>query len=266
MLEYIYRGKENEETPKETTNVKFASSVKVIHSFAFNGCSSLTRIDIPSSVEVIEAWAFADCTGLTSIKIPPSVKTIDKFVFHRCLSLTSIEIPSSVESFLERAFFECESLDNITLPSSVKFIGEGAFQGCLSLSSIDIPSSVETIEYMAFMFCMSLEQVYISSKCKYEDSVFPGDVVLIHGWHDVGPYILLRELIKKKRAIAITTSGNDNNLDLSIIQNLIINASDDIFRSVLEYLVSCEETEESDDDYDSESDLSVLSRPTLMQS
>ena len=82
----------------------------------------------------------------------------------------------------------------------VKMILDDAFYGCESLVSIDLPPSLEEIGKYAFACCTSLEKVYISKSCKFEYDSFPSGVKLIYGWSEVGPYILLRELIKKKRA------------------------------------------------------------------
>ena len=74
------------------------SSLKLIKSFAFNGCSSLTLINIPFSLTEIETHAFENCHSLTQIIIPLSVNYIGKFAFNGCTSLRDITIPSPVYS------------------------------------------------------------------------------------------------------------------------------------------------------------------------
>ena len=80
----------------------------------------------------------------------------------------------------------------------------------------------------------------MSRNCELVHPCFPDNVIFIHGWNDVGPYILLRDLIKKKRAFAVTSSNNDKHPDLSVIEKFIISSNDDIFRNVLDYLISNE--------------------------
>ena len=256
---YIYKGEINESVPSETKVVIFASSVKVIRTRAFINCYLLKSIDIPPSVEVIEHSAF-DCMSLESINIPPTVKSIANCAFHSCKSLKSVKIPSLITSIDTCTFGYCESLTNIDIPQSVKTIGSRAFTGCTSLIGINIPSSVHTIEAgafnecksltcidipssvekigpFAFFDCESLQKVYLSKRCKGKFRMcFPKGAKFIYTWHEVASCILLRELIKRERATPLTLNEGDKIKELLIIQKIISDTSDDIFRNVVEFL------------------------------
>ena len=138
-------------------------TVESIGEFAFQGCTSLTRINFPSSLESIGESAFYGCYGLTSIDLSgcKNLISIGNSAFSTCSALTgdldlsecinlisigdgafgmcgltSITFPSSLISIGDSAFNFCSGLTSITLPSSLTSIGRGAFQNCLKLSSI----------------------------------------------------------------------------------------------------------------------------------
>jgi len=173
-------------------------SVTTIGDYAFNGCSSLERIDIPSSVTDIGFYAFSGCSSLESVHIPSSVTKISNFAFVNCKNLASINvalqnntymsgdgvlfikngqtlicfpegkkgeyiIPSSVTTIEYYAFSGCSGLESVSIPSSVTTIKKSTFSMCSSLENVTIPPSVTTIEDSAFANCSSLKSVNFQS-------------------------------------------------------------------------------------------------------
>ena len=115
----------------------------------------------------------------------------------------------------------------------------------MSLTSIFIPSSVTNIDEESVRHCPSLKKVYMSRNAYNEKSSFPTSVTFYdHGWYEVGPYNLFRDLIKKQRAYARPLNGDDD-LNLRVIQKFLTNSNDDIFRNVLEYLIFSEKVNSS---------------------
>ena len=141
--------------------VKLSKKIKIIGAYAFQNCTSLTKIVIPEGVTKISDRAFQDCTSLTEIVIPSSVTEIGYCAFFNCTSLTKIMIPNSVTEIYDEAFFNCTSLTEIVIPSSVTEIGYGAFYNCISLTKIVIPNSVTEIYDEAFRDCTSLTKIEI---------------------------------------------------------------------------------------------------------
>ena len=128
-----YNGVEHEiEIPSLINGI----SVTTVGSYAFDSCTSLTRVTIPNSVTTIGDWTFYHCTSLTRVTIPNSVTTIGDEAFYNCTSLTSVTIPNSVTTIGSYAFSNCTSLTNITIPNSVITIGTYAFGSCTSLAII----------------------------------------------------------------------------------------------------------------------------------
>lgn len=83
-------------------------------------------VEIPSTVTLIGSRAFYGCSDLTGIDIPDSVTEIGKSAFWGCSGLTSIVIPDSVTEIGNRAFAGCSGLTSVTLSECTK-IGDGAF-------------------------------------------------------------------------------------------------------------------------------------------
>ena len=156
--------------PSQTTIDGKTYNVTKISDYAFNQCSSLTRVSIPNSVTVIGNFAFYGCTSLTNVSIPNSVTNIGEYAFRDCTDLTSIEIPNSVTSIADETFCNCKSLTSIEIPNSVTSIGNNAFLWCSSLTSISIPYSVTSIGSHALGGCSSLVSIVVESGNNKYDS------------------------------------------------------------------------------------------------
>jgi hypothetical protein len=154
------------------------SGVVSIGDWAFEGCTSLTRIIIPSSVTSIDGGAFAGCTSLTNIGVDTSntvyssqdgvLYNKDKtvLILYPCGRSGEFTIPSGVVSIGGGAFAVCRSLTSVTIPDSVTSIGDGAFRYCNSLTRIIIPDSVTSIEPDAFIYCTGLTNVTLGNSVK----------------------------------------------------------------------------------------------------
>ena len=102
----------------KTGTFEIPEGITLIESYAFSGCSKLTKVTIPESVKTIVEYAFTSCAGLTSIMIPEGVTSIGDAAFYSCTGLTSITIPEGVTSIEKWAFKDCSSLTSIISPST----------------------------------------------------------------------------------------------------------------------------------------------------
>ena len=180
------------------TSVTIPNSITSIGNNAFDGCTSLARVDIsdigawcnisfgnsyanplsyaknlysngvlvtdlviPNSVTSIGYHAFVGCAGLTSVTIGNSVTSIGSGAFGYCTGLTSVTIGDSVTTIGTCAFEGCTGLTSVTIGDSVTTFGKRAFYGCTGLINIVIPNSLTTIDSWVFYGCTGLTSIVI---------------------------------------------------------------------------------------------------------
>lgn len=127
------------------------SDIKKIHSYAFNGCKSITKVVLPNGLKEIGDFAFMNCPAMTSVNIPTGLTTLGTNAFRGASSLTSsIAIPATLTFISSSAFQGCNKISNVTIPEGITAIGEYAFSGCASLKSIELPTTINELSISAF--------------------------------------------------------------------------------------------------------------------
>mmetsp|Transcript_6722 Transcript_6722/g.7719 ORF Transcript_6722/g.7719 Transcript_6722/m.7719 type:complete len:329 (-) Transcript_6722:33-1019(-) len=94
---YVYVGLEGERAPKDTTEIVFHPSVKIIKEWAFEYCTKLRRVIMNENVEVIEHHAFYECRSLDAMFLPSSIKRIGDGSFFGCTNLRILSIPQTID-------------------------------------------------------------------------------------------------------------------------------------------------------------------------
>ena len=136
---------------KSLTSITIPESVTSIGSYAFRGCSSLTKTNYTGD---IAGWCniefgssdanpihlshnfYINDQEIEDLVVPNSVTSIRPRTFSNCSSFTSVTIPNSVTSIGYDAFNNCEKLGTLVLGDKVKNIGDEAFNGCNKLYHI----------------------------------------------------------------------------------------------------------------------------------
>lgn len=127
------------------------SDIKKIHSYAFNGCKSITKVVLPNGLKEIGDFAFMNCPAMTSVNIPTGLTTLGTNAFRGASSLTSsIAIPATLTFISSSAFQGCKKISNVTIPEGITAIGEYAFSECTSLKSIELPTTINELSISAF--------------------------------------------------------------------------------------------------------------------
>ncbi len=99
-----------------------------IGSNAFDGCTSLERVELPSTLEYIYDRAFAGCVLLESVDFPKSLKYIGMEAFAGCEKLEKLILPTNTEG--SRAFKGCTALRDVYVLNPFRKIGASVFSGC----------------------------------------------------------------------------------------------------------------------------------------
>jgi len=156
-------------------SVILPASASSIGSYAFYGCTNMTRFMFSPSVTTIGDYAFYGCSNLNTIDFPPLLASIGNYSFYSCKGLTSVTNQSLLTSIGNNAFSKCLGLTSFTFPTTLKTIGNYAFESCKRLASISIPELVTTIGYHAFDGCCHLKSASIASALtKIESYLFYG--------------------------------------------------------------------------------------------
>lgn len=160
------------------TKLIISDGIKVISSYAFDGCNRIESVEIPTSVTTIDTRAFRNCSGLSgSLEIPSGVTTIGNSAFESCVGMTGqLVIPSSVTTIGSNAFKSCKFTGPLDLPSSLTDLGSNAFYECNGFTgTLEIPSGITTIPGSAFYNCTGFNALVIpSSVTSIGGSAFTG--------------------------------------------------------------------------------------------
>ena len=170
----------------EITEVELEAGVTSIGSYAFYGCTKLSKVTIPeeSQLKTIGSSAFRECTALQEITLPKEIAEIDSYAFDGCEKLEKVTIQegSQLQTVGSYAFSET-ALKTFTVPAGLTELSSGMFANCSSLTGVDfeegsalkeigywafqgtglqkirIPAAVEEIGGSAFRGCENLESV-----------------------------------------------------------------------------------------------------------
>lgn len=122
------------------TSVSLSDWVVQICESAFEGCTSLRKIDL-CKVRSVGTCAFKDCSSLTEITFPTTTNYnsnvyIGDEAFSGCTALTLLHFTDKVRSLGSKSFGGCTSLSEVTFPDQQINFKKEVFVGCSSLKSI----------------------------------------------------------------------------------------------------------------------------------
>jgi hypothetical protein len=121
---FIYSGVEN---------VHLCEGVQFIGT-AFQSCISLTEVNIPSTVTAVVRDAFQGCTSLEKIQLHKGLLSIDESAFF-FTSLKRIQIPSTVTKIDTHAFANCSSLTTVRLVEGLESKGVFSINSLITILS-----------------------------------------------------------------------------------------------------------------------------------
>lgn len=138
-------------------SVELADGLRLLSSFTFEGCTSLTTVSFGSGLERIGSAAFGGCSALSDVILPDSVQVIEGFAFGQCSALTNLYLGANLTSIGHQAFSSCASLPYVVIPPSVTNMETMAFSSCSGLTNVSM--SLQTIPDRTFWRCSALEGI-----------------------------------------------------------------------------------------------------------
>lgn len=125
--------------------VTLPSTLKTIHSGAFNGCSNLHRVNLNAEdLSVIGQYesnpVFGNCPLLYCVNIGENVTKLNPGIFFKS-SLVEVNIPENVEMTGTDCFGECASLKKIKIDAPVS--GSSVFYG---FTNVDVEINTENVK------------------------------------------------------------------------------------------------------------------------
>ena len=173
-------GKSNSEVSSKLKTVVINGGTTIPAS-AFEGISTITKIEITGDITTIGESAFKDCKN-ANIILPATITRIEASAFENsgirefevkttsmnylgndafknCVNLVSANLYKldSTSNYYTKydystgTFYGCTSLETVVLPNGSVCINTRMFYGCTSLESISIPDTVDQINPYAFM-------------------------------------------------------------------------------------------------------------------
>ena len=190
VAKHLYIGNAEEEVKE----LDIPNDITEIGDYAFAGGESFTSVKIPSSVQIIKSQAFSGCSNLKkaifdSVGSLCSITFSDRqanplneahhlFVGDKTQEENTIIIPNDVTVISKGAFAGCSEITRVKIHNNVTTIGDDAFYGCNNLYIVDYPSleALTTISYgnefsnpMRFCKIFQVEGNEMSSIAIYED-------------------------------------------------------------------------------------------------
>lgn len=89
-------------------------ALQIIEDYTFSSCSSLEKV-VAKGVRRIGKYAFQYCSSLTKIEITEGINTLQSHAFQCCKALTSVTIPSTVIVIEDYVFTNCNACREIIL-------------------------------------------------------------------------------------------------------------------------------------------------------
>ena len=140
------------------TELTIPSSVESIGSYAFEGCTSLTKITFEgtSRLTTIGGWTFRSCSNLVSINGNlGNVTSLGSGVFQHDAKLVGSETDEklsfpNVTVVPASAFYGCSALKSVSFSKNLTEIASSAFEKATKLTSFSFEDSLINIAARAF--------------------------------------------------------------------------------------------------------------------
>lgn len=162
-------------TAVKDVRIPESSSLTVIGSCAFNGCSAITNVAVANGkVTTISTRAFYGCSGIDTFSLDESpITEFGDYAFAQTMFFSDLEwLPKTLTKIGADCFNGCTSLKDIGRAmeeSEIVSIGARAFGGCSQLGTDAVmqywPTNVVVLGTNTFASCSMLSRLYIQNTC-----------------------------------------------------------------------------------------------------
>ena len=157
------------------------AGLTTVSSYAFAGCSKISKLILPDGLTSIGDYAFAGCSSLTTLTLPAGALAIGSYAFSACSGLTELTLASGATQLGTFAFSDCRNLKTVVIPEGVTLIPESCFSSCTALTRLDLPASLTTVEVNAFAGCGSITVNYSGARENWSAiSIASGNTALVY--------------------------------------------------------------------------------------
>ncbi len=164
--------------------VVLPSTLKVIETKAFNGCTALRAVEFPASLKAIGVEAFAG-SGLEEVQLPEGLVLLGGGAFNRCENLTALSLPKSLR-FLHDGWE-----DTRIMTDDWKYTVRGIAASCDRLEHIAIPDGFS----VARLYVHTLNG-YLNGYYRYDVSSYKGDLSDLISGTKIKESVALQKLLK----------------------------------------------------------------------
>lgn len=224
-----FRNEKNIKTFNEfkyfTGITSFGSTQDNFPDYCFYYCTNLTSISIPPSITYIDKLAFQGCSSLNKVEFASLEQlfnirytTYDSNPLHYAHHLyingsevKDLVIPEGITSIPSQFFKGCTGFTSVTFPNTLTTINSYAFDGCSSLTSLTFPNSVSYIGSCAFQFCSKLNSVTFGNNLtSIGSNAFDGTSIGVAHFTNTSPISIANDTKLKFGTIVVPDAAVDD--------------------------------------------------------
>ena len=99
----------------EVEHVFIEDGFTYIDASTFKNFTALKDVRLPATLKMVGSYAFNGCESLESVVIPEGVREIEFAAFNGCSSMKYAVLPSTLQKMWSRAFGSCSMLDSVVV-------------------------------------------------------------------------------------------------------------------------------------------------------
>ena len=228
------------------TGLTLPLGIEYIDDFAFEGCTSLSRIIFPGNGVKFGQGVFFKCDKIQYVSFGSEWKTVDLKMFRWSDSITNVVIPAKMEKIMNVKSLkrlECINVDmnnskfssdngvlysknyetlyscpraydgKLIINENTKKITRGAFNDCNLITILDLPESIESFSYKEFSRMSGLSEIIFRKPEPVMTAMSEGNGVFLIEVSNSDVVITVKRKQKKNYVSLVQESGEYSDID-----------------------------------------------------